>query len=421
MANYATVVAFERHSICALCFSQALYNRLGEHIDPQLLNDPLASLLLRALRSVCSGTGGRVPGPHIILQEIRFWVDDGKVKLEDFQLVEEMLFCTEPDGDDEAYVNSWTPHLQIHALKAIAQKGIDSYKSGEVSALPGMVDAIDRTARIGKATNSSGITLDTGLDEALAAMQLEAVTTGVPDLDILLQGGMLMGTLTMYLGGPNSGKSMELTTCAAANVLAGLNVAVATLENSRAVQMGRIISAMVGIPTTALSNSRPQIEQALSSSVHGELVVEYFAPIATRIRDIRTWVRDRERELGKRFQVIIIDYTDKVSSHIQGQSEYEGQRVVCETFRDWVAEEKRWGVTATQSVRKQRGAPEELVLDEADVADSQHKIRVVDVMISLNPRGPMYYWWIIRHRLIDCAKRGVEAPHDRHICRTGRW
>jgi hypothetical protein len=57
----------------------------------------------------------------------------------------------------------------------------------------------------------------------------------------------------MFLGGPNSGKSMELTTCAAANLLRGENVAIATLENPRAVQMSRVLAAMVGIPTDALS------------------------------------------------------------------------------------------------------------------------------------------------------------------------
>jgi len=61
------------------------------------------------------------------------------------------------------------------------------------------------------------------------------------------------------------------------------------------------------------------------------------------------------------------------------------------------------------------------VLDESDVADSQHKIRIADLMISINPRSLTYYWWVIRHRLMDVNKQGVEAEHQRDICRMGVW
>lgn len=421
MKKYATIPSFERLSICALSVSQKLYNRLGEHIDPAQLNDPAAELLLRAVRSVTQGTGGKLPSSVVLLQAIRNWVDEGKITHEAFAEVEELVFCTEPDKDDDAYVEAWKPHLHREALKHAAERSIAAYQSGDPSALEAAARAMERAGKIGHADAGVGISFDSGLDEALESTHIEVCSSGVPDLDILLRGGPPRAALTMFLGGPNSGKSMELTTCAAANLLRGENVAIATLENPRAVQMSRVLAAMVGIPTDALSARQSDVRRFLKEVPHGSIAIEYFAPIVTKISTIRSWVNDLERENGIRYNIIIIDYTDKVGSHRQEKGEYEAQRTVCESFRDWVVQENRWGITATQAVRKQRGSPADTVLDESDVADSQHKIRIADLMISINPRAMTYYWWVIRHRLMDVNKQGVEAEHQKDICRMGVW
>lgn len=421
MKKYATIPSFERLSICAMCISQKLYSRLSSHIDPAKLNDAAAELLLRSALACTQSTAGRLPSAVVLLQQIRNWVDSGKITHEAFAEVEELLLCTEPDMDDDAYVEAWKPHLHQEALKHAAERSIQAYQSGDPTQLEAAARAMDRASKIGLADASGGISFDSGLEEALDATQLEVCTTGVPDLDILLRGGPVRATLTMFLGGPNSGKSMELTNCAAANLLRGENVAIATLENPRAVQMARTLAAMVGIPTDSLSDRQADVRRFLKAVPHGSVIIEYFAPITTKIANIRAWVHDQERQNGVRYNIVIIDYTDKVGSHRQEKGEYEAQRTVCESFRDWVVQENRWGITATQAVRKQRGAPVDTVLDESDVADSQHKIRIADLMISINPRALTYYWWVIRHRLMDVNKQGVEAEHQRDICRMGVW
>lgn len=421
MAKYATIASFERTSICAISTSQRLFNRLGVHIDPAKLNDPAAELLARATRAAVQSNGGKLPSPVVLLQHIRNWVDEGKLTHEAFAEAEELIFCTEPSMDDEAFVEAWRPHLTQEALKKAAEHSIAAYQSGDPAALEAAARAMDRVSKIGEVASTGGISFDSGLEEALDSTRLEVCTTGVPDLDILLRGGMVRGTLTMFLGGPNSGKSMELTTAAAANLLRGENVAIATLENPRAVQMARVLAAMVGMPTDALSSRQVDVRRFLKEVQHGQVAIEYFPPIVTKVGDIRNWVVDLERQRGAKFPIIIIDYTDKVGSHRQEKGEYEAQRTVCESFRDWVVQENRWGVTATQAVRKQRGAPADTVLDESDVADSQHKIRIADLMISINPRAMTYYWWVIRHRLMDVNKQGVEAEHQKDICRMGVW
>lgn len=420
--KYDTLPVFELDSILTMCSVQDLYTRIGEHINPTMLNDATADLILRALKQCAQTAGGRIPSaPSVVLQTIFSWVSDGKVSQDDFAKAEEAMLFSLPSINIEPIVETWLPHLQRVAMRDTTMRTMQAYQSLDAKALQGVQNSISRIQQIGRQGAGLGIDLNSGIMEAIEAVQHQVITTGVPELDVLLNGGLYRSTASMYLGGPNAGKSMALTTCGAANVLAGHNVAVATLENSRAIQMSRLLSAMMGLPTTMLRDRQADVLRFLEQTARGNLAVQYFSPLATTIDMLRTWVADLEQKHGEPFPVVIIDYTDKIGAGRDTNGEYESQRVVCENFRDWMVQDKRWGLTATQAVRKMRGSPEDTVLAEADVSDSQHKIRIMDMMTSINPRGANYYWWVIRHRLANVHSQGVESAHAKDVCRMGVW
>jgi hypothetical protein len=423
--KYDTLPAFEQDSIISMCGMQALFTRIGEYISPDSLNDPTAALILRALKHTAQTAGGRIPqSPSVVLQTVYSWMADGKVSEQEFKDAEEAMLFHVMDRNIEPVVDAWSVHLKRVAMRDATMQAMQAYQSLDPGAMQGVKARIARIEQIGKQGSGLGIELLSGLDEILDATQHEVLTTGVPELDVLLRGGIYRSTASMYLGGPNSGKSMALTTCGAANNLAGVNVAIATLENPRPIQSARVIAAMMGIPTTMLNERRKQVNEFLESAPRGLLQVEYFSPLHTTIEQLRNWVDDLEQSYGEPFPLVIVDYTDKVGAGNMLSSrggEYEAQRIVCEGFRDWMVQEKRYGLTATQAVRKPRNSPEDTVLAESDVSDSQHKIRIMDMMASINPRGSSYYWWIMRHRLANVHSQGVEAPHCTDLCRMGVW
>ncbi len=100
----------------------------------------------------------------------------------------------------------------------------------------------------------------------------------------------------------------------------------------------------------------------------------------------------------------MVDYADRVGAKAkkgEQQSEYLGALSVYEGLRLYAAERKIFCWTASQASRQKDARKKRLDLD--DVADSMHKIRVADLVITLNVTGddgtdPMIKLFIAKHR-----------------------
>jgi len=79
-----------------------------------------------------------------------------------------------------------------------------------------------------------------------------------------------------------------------------------------------------------------------------------------------------------------VDYADKLKA-TRNVNEYTAMRQVYEDLRVWAEREKRWLVTASQA--KARTKDTKKRRDVEDAADSMHKARVCDVMLTLSVTG----------------------------------
>jgi replicative DNA helicase len=196
---------------------------------------------------------------------------------------------------------------------------------------------------------------------------------------------------------------MALSQMAAVGLEEGLTTAVATLEVSEAIWMARAMAAITRVPTTDIltKQHRDVLISRLEDKhpILGDLSIKYFqAKMATAI-DIERWVDSIEQKKGKKVELLVVDYVDKLASHNkQDQGEYASQGTAAERLRVFAEARSMWSYTASQAIRR-AGGDRKRKLDMNDGADSQHKVRIADMVITLNPADEDLIYRVVKWRL----------------------
>lgn len=221
-------------------------------------------------------------------------------------------------------------------------------------------------------------------------MQLaDRLPTGVIELDIHL-GGLPLGEMGVWIGDSGGGKSIALAHQAAEAVRGQHLVGFITLELPRAVQLARLFANITGVPVNQiLANVQDRAEakrrMELTESMLGICEVAEMPPYATTTRDVAEWVDQREQEHGIKMQALIVDYADKLYEPRVRDNDYVAMRHVYEGLRrDIAVARQMWVWTASQATRPSKDSQKKLDLHH--IADSMHKVRVADMVITLNPR-----------------------------------
>lgn len=379
---------FERAVVALCCTNSRFYGKVGIELDPELFKKDSAKIALRACRAIFKEIGHGPDSALLVLQRLRRWMNDGKVTFEEIQKVANMLDNAEDAGlpDPDAVVAEVAPVIQLRMRDEAVKAGIDAFgKGGDLSKV---VALEERAARIGQADTSVGTVLgNESWIEVASLKDLERLRTGIVELDSQLDGGLQRGGLGVLLGASNDGKSMGLSHIAGVNVLDGLFVGYATLELQRAIVLARIKANMTGIPINALLAGDTQQAQKILNAVGGKLgrlVVQDFTPYVTTIEDLKEWVERCEEFAQREMDLLVVDYGDKLGakkSKSNDESGYSQGRVVFEGLRIWADARKKFCWTASQATRQKDKRKR---LDLNDTADSMHKIRVADLVVSLN-------------------------------------
>ena len=78
----------------------------------------------------------------------------------------------------------------------------------------------------------------------------------------------------------------------------------------------------------------------------------------------------------------MVDYADKMTADIKDRSSYKIMEYVYEHLRIFVHENQKWGWTASQASRADKYQKKHVDLEH--VADSINKVRVADLVVTLN-------------------------------------
>jgi hypothetical protein len=208
-------------------------------------------------------------------------------------------------------------------------------------------------------------------------------------------GGWNAKSLVVFQGRPKVGKSIVLGNIATRSFLAGNNTGVVTVELSEGKYMKRLGSNILGIETakydaftneTAMTMVHDKLKELKDSGKqYGELLIKEFATGGATAIDVENYFIRQEKEMGKKFHVIVVDYINLMRPITEQGGLYEKIKVISEELRG-VAMRNKWCViTATQI---KRDAIDDFDLGMDSVAESFGLIHTVDALYGLM-RSPL--------------------------------
>lgn len=405
--KYDFDVMFEKQLATACCMIPRLWGRIGEHLDPELMKNSSAKLAIKAARAVAADIGHGPDKCVMVIQRLRRWMTDGKTTLEEIKKVADMFDTCEDEGlpSEESFVAEVKPILQSVLRDRAVKEAIASY--GKKGNLAKTIELENKAERIGDVDTSIGTVFGpASFAEMTSLKDLQRLPLGVLELDSALDGGLQVGGLGVFVGGPGDGKSMMLSHVAAFNVWNGALVGYATLELPRPIVSARVKACMTGVPINALlAGQIAQCQKIISKhgSRMGGLIIQDFTPLATTVEDIKDWVSKIEDTYKRKLDLLIVDYADKMGAKAKkGEKEQTGYKLgeaVYEGLRIFADARKTFCWTASQATRR-KDRKKRLELD--DIADSMHKARVADLLITLNLKAEeeesLMTFFIAKHR-----------------------
>lgn len=230
-------------------------------------------------------------------------------------------------------------------------------------------------------------------DKLAGVLPPTGITTGLAQLDNLLyHKGWGRRELTCLLGGAKAGKTTALINFAKAGSLAGFNVLYVTLEVETPIISDRtdasVSETMMKELGTKIHDVRTKVQAmaaragalqihnypsgTLSPAMLRALIERYKSPALNPDGTVRPPIK---------FDMIVVDYGDIMKPDVYTHEPIENSKQVWLGLRAIAQEENVAMLTATQSNREGMKAT---IVKATDVAEDINKVRIVDLMISIN-------------------------------------
>jgi RecA/RadA recombinase len=420
---------FERAVVVLACCRPRFYGRGVHKLEPELLGNEAHKLMLATVRAMVAENGNGPDSAVLVLQRLRRQMNEGKVSYEQVLEIGDVIDAAVDAGlpDEVAALTELAPVLKRRIQHAALLQATHEWANrGDFSSVVQLIDEADRVGIAEEAT--TGPQLGLGAFDAIDKLRfLERLTTGIPELDSKIDGGLHRGGLGVVVGGTGSGKSMMLAHIACQAWLLGLHVVYATLELPEPLVLARMIANVTGIPINSISGGSQEEAKRRLTEMHqrgglGHCNVKEFTPHATTIEDLFAWEDHCEQKVGRAVDLQVVDYADKLVAKASGRnkgdhaSDYVAMRVVYEGLRVRAVDKSRfaWTASATRRNKTSDGKTGTARRDVDDVADSMHKVRVPDLVVTLNPNDEdrSMEYFVAKHRIGEGRQVAGPVPTD---------
>jgi len=417
--SYGLDPDFEKVVLYFLASHSRFWSICGYALDADCFSHPLAKLIVGACRQIAKELGHGPDSNLLVAQRLNRLSNEGKVTRDELVSVGELL--------DEV------EDFNLPALESVTAELLPVLKrrmNGQAIALahdawgkPGadftLVSAqFEKAERLGKVEMIAGTRLGpAGFDEIEKMQSLSRLPTGILELDLQLNQGLACRQLGLWIADSGGGKSMALTHVTAEGVRRQMFVGFATLELSEAVQLARLYANLVGLPwLSIMDNERDRNEARRRMEIMlphlGICEVAEFSPHATTVRDIAEWVDQKEQHHGVKMDILVVDYADKLyAPQVKDANEYTAMRYVYEGLRrDMAMARNMWVWTASQASRATKESAKRIDMHHA--ADSMHKVRSADVVITINQREEQNEFFVAKNRMGKSRMLVGPIPND---------
>lgn len=390
---YGLDATFEKIVLYYCSCSPKFWALVGHALDAECIEHPMGALVLKSCQQIVQSSGEGPDSTLIVIQRIRLRMTQGKATWNEINSVLSLYEEIEElpkIPDMQRVVDELVPVVRRKMQSNAILLSHEEYnRHGDFSSAR---DMLDRADALGKSEHVSGVRLGgAGFDRIEKSKNVDRLSTGVLELDIPLRGGVPKRTLSLWLGDSGGGKSQSLAHIAGVGLRHRLFVGFATLELPEAVQLARLSANITGIETDDILDVDSQRDKARArleavESQIGLCELADFPPHLTSVKDLEDWVDAKQDQHGLKMDLLVVDYADKLYAPFdRTNNEYIVMRHVYEGLRrDLAVDKDMWVWTASQAGRP--GAKgKRSVIDLQDVADSMHKVRASDLVITLNP------------------------------------
>lgn len=285
-------------------------------------------------------------------------------------------------------------------------------------------DIISKVKTLINDRNAIVFNSDIGLDffnaEDHIPNEKDKISTGYHFLDRVLAGGYDKdGSLVVYVGEQNIGKSIYLTNDAANFVKMGVNTAFISAEMSDKKVMKRLGANLLSIPIDEYEEKakNPEWMKRKLETVGdgftppGQLFVKRFPTSQATVLDIEAHLKQIEEEKRIKLGVIVIDYINILANYRNPNSEntYLKIKQIAEDLRAMGARNNWLIVTATQINRNNYNSSD---LTMGDVAESAGLSHTADMMLGIIQDELMHAnneYWLKILKIRDGEGKGVKC------------
>lgn len=223
----------------------------------------------------------------------------------------------------------------------------------------------------------------------------DTTSTGWKDVDEKLYGGFNRGEMSIFAGGPGTGKSLFLQNLALNWVMMGLNVVYITLELSEELVGLRLDSMMVKTPSREIFRNIESVAMRLASMKKqnierwGRLQIKKMPEAGTTVNDIRAFLKEYEIQTGVKPDAILVDYLDLLTPYsvkIQASDQFIKDKYTSEELRGLAIE---WNILCATASQLNRASVQEENYDMSHIAGGISKINTADNLIAIHTNALM--------------------------------
>lgn len=276
-----------------------------------------------------------------------------------------------------------------------------------VSIKPENVDTIiEKVKSIVNDRNSVNFDNNLGIN-ALDPSQLkiskaDKISSGITWVDAMLDGGYDKKSLIMYAGESGIGKSWFLANEAASFVRRGYNTVVISAEMSDLRYAKRINSNLLNIPLSdyeRLSGDTDYLTRMIDKTFvmqpPGEFYIKEFPTSTGSVLDIEDYLNSLESAIGKKIQVLIVDYVNILSNYRNPNSDQTYMKIkqITEDLRGLTVRKDLLTISCTQV---NRNAYDSTEIELGNIAESMGLIHTCDLIYGIIQDADMFenseYW-----------------------------
>ena len=210
------------------------------------------------------------------------------------------------------------------------------------------------------------------------------VSTGWPQMDKILYGGMSRGELNIFAGGSGSGKSLVMMNLALNWIQTGMSGVYITLELSEELTSLRTDAMLTNMGTKAIRKDidTTELRVKMVGKKSGKYRVKGL-PAQSNVNDIRAYLKEVQIQTGIKIDFVMVDYLDlvmPVSVKVNPNDQFIKDKYVAEELRNLA---KEMGILLVTASQLNRSAVDEIEFDHSHIAGGISKINTADNVFGI--------------------------------------